>query len=156
MPSVELELAPTWDRVAGVVQEARAFFASAGVDPEAAEAMGMIATELCENAVKYGKREPVRLQLHARDTELVVDVSNAIDERAVRHVSRIADTLTWMKSFVDPFHAYVARMKMVSSQELESFESGLGLLRVAAEGQAVLSFKLDGNRVVTVSATRPR
>ena len=58
----------------------------------------------------------------------------------------------WIRGHQDPFEAYLSRLQEVSVQELENRESGLGLVRIAYEGQSVLDFFVDDRNVVSVSA----
>ena len=58
----------------------------------------------------------------------------------------------WIRGFQDPFEAYLERLKEVSSQSLDHEESGLGLVRIAYEGQSVLDFFVTENHVLAVSA----
>ena len=52
--------------------------------------------------------------------------------------------------------AYLERMKEVSMQSLDHRESGLGLVRIAYEGHAILDFMVDQTRTLNVSAVRRR
>jgi hypothetical protein len=68
------------------------------------------------------------------------------------HLRRLDRAVQWIRGFQNPFEAYVEKLKEVSSQSLESNESGLGLVRIAYEGQSILDFFLLDRNVLSVSA----
>lgn len=155
--SVSLTVPPDWDEIDDVREQALAFFAERGLDHDTAMAMSMATCELTENAVKYGEFAPsehVEVELTREPSIAMVEVRSRIPEADLAHLPRLDAMIQWIRGFQDPFEAYVERLKVVSGQRLEHRESGLGLVRIAYEGQATLDFFVDEHRVVSVSAVR--
>jgi len=61
----------------------------------------------------------------------------------------------WIRSYQSPFQAYLERLKLVASQPMEDEESGLGLVRIAYEGEAIIDFFVDDNDTLSISALFP-
>jgi hypothetical protein len=61
----------------------------------------------------------------------------------------------WIRGHQNPFEAYMTRLQEVSGQALDHPESGLGLVRIAYEGQALRDFFVDDQNILAVSAVHP-
>ena len=68
------------------------------------------------------------------------------------NLSKLDKRIQWIRSFQDPFEAYIERIKEVSKKPLHDKESGIGLVRIAYEGNALLDFFVNDNSTVNVSA----
>ena len=68
------------------------------------------------------------------------------------HLRKLDKTLQWIRGFQDPFQAYVQRIRKISRKPLDDEFSGLGLTRIAYEGQAILDFFLTEGNQLNVSA----
>jgi hypothetical protein len=66
-------------------------------------------------------------------------------------LSRLDQTIQWIRGYQDPFEAYIERIKEVSKKPLKDMESGIGLVRIAYEGKALLDFFVGDNNVLNVS-----
>ena len=60
-------------------------------------------------------------------------------------------TIQWIRGYQDPFEAYIERIKEVSKKPLHDMESGIGLVRIAYEGNALLDFFVAENNMLNVS-----
>lgn len=150
-----LEYAPTWDAVPVAQHDTAAFYTGHGLDVDTVHAMAMVATELIENAVKYGAftgDDQVGVSLCAEAGTLSVQVTCPIPADNDEHLERLDRMIQWIRGYQDPFEAYVERLKVVSAQRLDSKESGLGLVRIAYEGRAVVDFFVDHDDRLLVSA----
>ena len=121
-----------------------------------ADAVAMVAAELTENATKYGyaSRETDRIEvtLSHGGAWLAIEVRSRVAPSDSENLRRLDQMIQWLRGFQDPFEAYVERLKQVSSLGLESKESGLGLARIAYEGQSLLDFHVDAENFMAVSA----
>ena len=113
----------------------------------------MTASELVENAVKYGEDVPaarcISFALTVDDETIRIEVSNgSTDKDGVRNlqsrVNEIART-------PDKAALYVARLEKLLIEPAEN--GNLGLYRIAFEGQFDLACRYV-DEVVTVTATR--
>ena len=82
---------------------------------------------------------------------VTIEVLNPVDENAVKHLSRLDKTIQWIRGYQDPFEAYIERIKEVSKKPLKDAESGIGLVRIAYEGKALLDFFVGENNILNVS-----
>lgn len=153
---MKLVVNPKWDEIERARNESAEFFRSHGLPDEAVYGLTMVISELIENSIKYGIfRSPeskVTLDVHLGDTMITVEVINPVDETAQDHLRRLDKTIQWIRGHQDPFEAYVERLKEVSKKPLYDTESGLGLVRIAYEGQAILDFFVSEDNNLSVSA----
>ena len=98
----------------------------------------------------------VEVTLTVTDGELIVEVRSPLAEESDDQLDRLDEMIQWIRGFQDPHQAYLERLKEVSEEDLEHEESGLGLVRIAYEGQATLDFYIDDTQSVAVSAVRER
>ena len=57
---------------------------------------------------------------------------------------------TWIPKSIQK--TYVEKLKEISNKTLAEGESGLGLVRIAYEGQSILDFYVNENNLLAVSA----
>ena len=92
------------------------------------------------------------INAHRRENIITVEVMNPVDETAENHLKNLDRTIQWIRGYQDPFEAYVERVKDVSKKPLSNEESGLGLVRMAYEGKAILDFFVGEDNILNVSA----
>lgn len=152
------EITPDWESVKAAWDPSRAALAQAGVGPDEAYQIAMVAQELLENAVKYGafgRDERITLDIRVTAEDVTVEVRSkvGVDDANLR---RFDQMIQWIRGYQDPFEAYVERMKEVSTRPYSDGESGLGLTRIAYEGRSVLDFYVNEENVLAVSAVHRR
>jgi hypothetical protein len=154
--TLEITIPPNWDDIERIRAETEGFLRSKGFGDEVITTLLMVSSELAENAVKYGNfsRSPGNIT-HC------VDVASGHITVEVRHPTRVEDTfhlarldreIQRIRGFQNPFEAYLQKVREVSAREMHDRESGLGLVRIAYEGQSILDFFLDDGGVLCVSA----
>jgi hypothetical protein len=149
------ELAPEWANAALAGEGSAAFFAAAGLAPDTVRALEMVACELFENAVKYGAfegRATISVECTLKRSTASIEVRHAVSGATQRHLRRLDEMVQWIRGFQDPYQAYLERLKHVSQQALAEHESGLGLVRIAYEGRAIVDFVLDRDGMLSVCA----
>jgi hypothetical protein len=82
----------------------------------------------------------------------VVEVKNQIKDSELEHLRRLDAKIQWIRGYQNPFEAYVEKLKEISNKTLAEGESGLGLVRIAYEGQSILDFYVNENNLLAVSA----
>jgi len=158
MSSLTLQVLPLWNELHAIQEAVSAFLERHGCDRDTSEAVMMGASELTENAIKYGDYggpQSISLSVAMYPSRIVVEVRNPVAPKDVAELRKLDAMVQWIRGFQDPFQAYVERLKVVSSLALTSNESGLGLVRVAYEGQAVVDFFVDDANTLSVSAVFP-
>ena len=146
-PRLCLNLRPEWGELGRVRGLSADFLVGRGLARDVVDAMTMVTCELSENAIKYGDYDSpearVDVTLDVGERAITVEVRNPVTAERQAEFARLDRTIQWIRGYQDPFQAYVERLKMVSAQSLDSKESGLGLVRISYEGQAVLDFYMD-------------
>ena len=155
---LRLDLQPEWTEIEKARLECQRFLDGNGVDADSTQSLAMVICELLENGLKYGAYENdaqgVRLQLELTEREATVEVINAFDAKVRPHLRRLDRRIQWIRGFQDPFEAYIERLREVARRPLEDEESGLGLVRIAYEGNAILDFVVAEDGYLNVSAVR--
>lgn len=158
MSLLERRIAPDWDAIKATWDECLSFLKDQGLDADTAYSLCMVAQELLENAVKYGRfegKETVLLTMDVQPRAVTIEVKSP--SRADQsQLKKLDDNIQWIRGFQNPFEAYVERLKEVSAQPYTEGESGLGLARVAYEGQCILDFYIDDTDTLAISAVHPR
>ncbi len=132
-----------------VIASARAVF-----NEDVSVAIGTVASELMENAVKYGAWEDhgmqtMRVAVRGHDNIIEVDVSSPSSPAMA---ARLHEHLVWMRTFACVEEAYLARISELAVAPSDT-RSSMGLLRIAVEGNCQLSSDLAQDNILTVCAT---
>lgn len=155
-----LNIEPVWTQIDQVRASVAAFLTQRSFHRDVIDALAMVACELTENATKYGRFTPAQPRLailvEVSPALIVVEVKNPVDPSDDVHLGRLDRAVQWIRGYQDPFEVYLARLREVSAQSLYSSESGLGLVRIAYEGQAILDFYVNAESILAVSATYRR
>lgn len=113
-----------------------------------AMAAAMTASELAENAIKYGKPE-IGIVCEVDTDWITVSVSNEIDQND--DVINLRNHINRIKSTDNPLDLYLKAILKVMEQQ--GYQSRLGLFRIAGEAEFILDCAQVHNRV-TVYARR--
>ncbi len=155
---LDLTIRPDWAAVKAVWEPCLAVLAAAGLDADEGYALAMVAQELLENAVKYGAFGPgdaIRLRVRVAAEEVTVEVASRVGVDDA-HLRVFDQTVQWIRSFQDPFEAYVERLKPVSAPPSAHGRRGLGLTRIASAGRSAIDFYVDAANSLAVSAVYHR
>jgi hypothetical protein len=154
--SLKLMVEPKWDKVEEVRTESSEFLKSHGFSNETACALTMVVSELIENSIKYGRfnlsENRVVVTIDIDEDIVTIEVINPVDETVYDHLKKLDRRIQWIRGHQDPFEAYIERLRDVSKRPLDDEESGLGLVRIAYEGKAILDFFLGDEDLLSVSA----
>ena len=123
-------------------------------DADLVSRVAMSAHELMENAAKYARHGRALLSVH-------VDVDAAGGGRTVTlrlsnatnatHLDRLRQVFAELDASDDPLSLYVAMMRR-NAREREV--SGLGLVRILAEGEMTLNLRIEGETATIVARTQ--
>jgi hypothetical protein len=143
--SIDLPVRSEWANVDLLRSSLHSCFTAMFSDADGCRSLAMVTCELVENAVKYGdwnapgdQRFRVRVWGEGRSAHVLVE--NPVERNG--NAAEVLRTLGWMRSFGSPIEAYRARLLEVASTELGSPESKLGLVRIAYEGNCLLTAEL--------------
>jgi hypothetical protein len=154
--NLSLRVPPRWAEFDSVREKSLDFLRRNEIGGDASIAVAMVVCELVENAAKYGTfrrdSDAIDVAVALSAAAITIEISNPLGPHQACHVARLDAMVQWIRGFQDPFEAYLERLKEVSSQTLDFNESGLGLVRIAYEGQAVLDFFVKEQNILAVSA----
>jgi hypothetical protein len=118
----------------------------------------MVLSELLENSIKYGHFDDpdskVQVSVEVEEHNIIVEVTNPVSEACYMDLEKLDRMIQWVRGYQDPFEAYVERLKEVSKKSLHDTESGLGIVRIAYEGNVTIDFFVNDEDLITVSAIR--
>lgn len=149
---LEITVPPVWERIEHVRSAVAACVSLVCPDADRREALAMAATELSENAIKYGHGEHnvVTVTLRSEEGGLSVDVSNVVADSSA--YGRVHERIRWIESFPSAEDAFRAALQQVTVPgDGDDGHSGLGLARIAFEAESTLTVEFDGS-VLTVRA----
>jgi hypothetical protein len=151
---ISLSITPIWSILNEVKDKIADFMFKKKFQLDIVEASMMCASELVENAIKYGAAETehvnIKFELITRGKTVRIMVSNGI--RDIKYLEELQHHIDKLKSGDDPFKIYTERLKELMVNPKPG-ESKLGLYRIAYEGE----FDLDHtfrNETLTVIAER--
>ncbi len=158
---LELTLKSKWDEIDRAREECRAFLKDLGAAEETCDSLVMIASEILENAIKYGsfksEDDEFTFKLEAGSDGMLVQAWSPLPADGMSENLRRFDSIVqWIRSFQSPFQAYLERLKLVAGHPLDDSESGLGLIRIAYEGEAIIDFYVNEEDILYVSALQPK
>jgi anti-sigma regulatory factor (Ser/Thr protein kinase) len=150
---LELSIAPVWSRVREVREHVARLVEQA--PPALRAASIMTASELVENAIKYGETvagaEAVSFVFHAAPDRIRIEVKNGSTNRA--GVAELRRRIEEISSAEDRQAMYLFRLEELLRCPDQSGK--LGIYRIGFEGGFELGFDYVDD-VVTVTATRQR
>ena len=116
---MEISFRPEWENIERTRNAVAAFCSSRNLPSSFLDATVMIVSELAENAIKYGyfssQGSDVRAVVTLGDGHLTIEVINPVGPETISHLEELDRTIQWIRSFQDPFEAYLDRLRAVSS-----------------------------------------
>jgi anti-sigma regulatory factor (Ser/Thr protein kinase) len=149
---IELEFSPSVELVSIVRRFVSDVYGRLLGDPEATSRIALATHELLENAVKYSLdgTMTVRIAVEPADGGCRLCI-RMINRAAPAQIASVRTIIDGMASSPDPI-AYYQRLMREAAQRTHG--SGLGLARIAAEGEMTMEYSLSGDEL-TLIATAP-
>lgn len=148
-------IGPQWDAIEGARNQISRFLKDQYVAKDLVHSATMILSELVENSIKYGTFNPgdqVESCVTINDHMITIEVVHPIGPDNLVHLKQLDEMIQWIRGYQDPFEAYINRLKEISKKPISDKDSGLGLVRIAYEGGAILDFFINENKKLNVSA----
>lgn len=150
--AINISIKPTWSIIREIQDKTTKFMEENGKSRDVIEATIMGATELLENAIKYGAETPdgdnIKFDLQADDKRVTVNVTNGI--KSDEDIANVKDHIDKINASNDPAKLYTDRL-MELMENPKPGVSQLGLYRMAYEGEFKLSYKYE-NKLLAVTA----
>jgi hypothetical protein len=156
---LELPIGPEWQNVDLLRLAILNCLAAVFGDQDLSESVGIVTSELLENAIKYGdwtrgERPCLTLSVHGSFDEVKVDVASPISPSS-EHYENVKRMIDWIQRFPSARDAYIARMQAIAETEEAAGISRMGLVRIAYEGPCAIEATLDAPEVLHVRASIP-
>jgi hypothetical protein len=144
---IEIRFGPRWKYISPARIFIQNFVAIALSDQAKADAVAMSASELLENAVKYGAGEDTHCVIQAfPDTgEIHASVSNQATEQGAKEVLGLYKKIMTG----DPLEAYIVQMREAATRS--DGKSQLGLARIRYETGADIKLEVTPENRVTIT-----
>jgi hypothetical protein len=153
---MEYSITPEWGNLDSVREKTREFLKSNKIDSDSMDAVMMNVSELAENAIKYGsfneQGRVIATSVTITDSDIIVEVSSPLKDNDRFNPSRLDRIVQWIRGYQNPFEAYIEKLKEVALQPGNDGESGLGIVRIAYEGQSIIDFYINEKGIISVSA----
>ncbi len=147
---------PEWGEIEKARDTVADFLNSHNISANIVEAAAMVVSELAENAIKYGDfsdtHSTVTANISLEGNSIIIEVTHPVGQESFAHLIELDKTIQWIRGFQDPFEAYIEKLRELSKKSLGDHTSGLGLVRIAYEGQATLDFFVDERDMLNISA----
>ncbi len=154
--TLKISIQPEWDQLESVREKTHTFLEERGLLGNLIHSSVMVISELMENSIKYGyfasPENKVEVNLEYSKSSIIVEVSNPVNEECLPDLEELDRMIQWVRGYQDPFEAYVERLKEISKKPLYDKASGLGIVRIAYEGNVTLDFFVSEQDLLTVSA----
>lgn len=150
---IEFKIPPLWETINDIRNKISADDRVKD-DEEILNATTMVASELLENAIKYGHHSQdfsaVEFSLDITDQEIRIQVKNAY--HGDHKIDVLKKNIEKIRTSENPGDLYCERLIEIANNPKQN-ESGLGLYRIAYEGEFSLELENTDN-VVIVTARR--
>jgi anti-sigma regulatory factor (Ser/Thr protein kinase) len=148
----ELTFSPNIELISIVRRFVSSFYEQLLDDRDATSRLALATHELLENACKYATNGETTIRIDVDRDRSRVQIR--LNNRArPENLLDISERFREMATFADPFTYY--QMKMVETMKHKQ-GSGLGLARLRAEADMVLSLEVDQDRVCILADTYAR
>ncbi|PKL37434.1 MAG: ATP-binding protein [Spirochaetae bacterium HGW-Spirochaetae-1] len=152
----EKHIKPDWDEIETARDITRKMLEANGVSPESVDAVIMVTGELIENAIKYGTfsngQNDIFYSVEISGRIITMEVRNPIGSGEDENLMKLDRMVQWIRGYQNPFEAYIERLQQIAVKPFEDGESGLGLTRIAYEGQSIVDFYAAADNSIAVSA----
>jgi len=151
MTMFELNFRPNFELISIVRRFVSDFYKKMLKDEDAVSRVALATHELLENAVKYSTDGGTVLSIGIAPGDTGSVISIRISNRATpENIEAVTAIFEEIKQFPDPFLHYQSVMER-SAKRREG--SGLGIVRVRAEGEMTMSHTIDNDCVCIIAQT---
>jgi hypothetical protein len=151
-----ITIIPEWDEIEKAQKILTQILKDVGFDQDTIDSQIMILSELIENAIKYShftsKFPEIKATIKVTKKNIIIEVKSPANEESNTHVIRLDKTIQWIRGYQNPFEAYILRLKKIAIKPLSDKDSGLGLVRIAYEGQSVVDFYINDENIISISS----
>jgi len=151
-----INIIPNWDEIETTQNILSDILKDEGFDQDTIDSQIMVISELIENAIKYShftsKFPKIEATIKITKRNITIEVKSPANEESNVHIIRLDKTIQWVRGFQNPFEAYVMRLKKIAIKPLSDKDSGLGIVRIAYEGQSVVDFYINDENIISISS----
>lgn len=150
-----IKIKPEWEEIKKIQKKITKFLSDIlNNNEELLEAAEMSASELIENAVKYGddklSKKNIDFNLSLEKDKIIIVVKN--DSNTPKNLNKIDLILSNIKNCDNSKLLYISKLKEIMHHP-DLYESQLGFYRIAFEGQFYIDYSYN-NHTLSITATR--
>ena len=151
MPTLTISFQPNPGLLTPTRDFVSSFCATFVRDPDIVYRVTMAVHELLENSIKYSSDGATEMSIELHHDERKTRVSIRAENRATpERLVAVRDTIERIRKAADPFELYC---DMIRASVDRTTHSGLGLVRICAEGACELDYSIAGERLAIVAQT---
>lgn len=152
---LKIQIKPEWKEIKIIQKQIIHFLNSIlNNNEDLVEATEMSASELIENAIKYGNdkssKKNINFNLSFEKDKIIINVKN--DSNTTKNLNKIDLILFNIKNCDNSELLYISKLKEIFHHP-DLYESQLGFYRIAYEGKFNLDYSFD-NHILSITATR--
>jgi hypothetical protein len=152
---ISLSITPAWSILKEVQEKTEKFLKQKDSSQHIIEATIMCASELVENAIKYGysndENSYITFDLTMDSDKVIIQVSNGIKDK--EDVQRVKAHIEKLKLTNDPGKLYTERLMQLMENPKPGV-SQLGLYRIAYEGEFKLDYIYESDLLTIIAGRR--
>ena len=153
---IEINIKPEWGNIETAREKTAEFLGSMEFSSDIKDAVIMIISELLENAIKYGKftekHEVITTSVSVTESSITIEVRSPVGDEDDLHFRRLDRIVQWVRGYQNPLEAYIEKIQEIALPPVSDSQSGLGIVRIAYEGQAVIDFYVNDDNIISISA----
>lgn len=151
--TIDVPIRNEWSNIDLLFTSVKACFAAMMMDVDGCETVATVASELLENAIKYGdwsgSSRTFRFHVCGEGRRASIAVENPVTDPE-RALGEIEETLRWIATFPSATSAFQARLVEVAGAQARG-SSRLGLARIAHQAGCTLRAERIGDAVRVVA-----
>ena len=155
--SITFCLKPNGDAIEKVREKSCNFLKSYGFPDKTVQEQIMILKELAKTCMNYTNfntpEKKMTVQIHIDENKIIFQVIKPVDEANRNDLKKLDKTIQWIRGYQDPFEAFT-KLKEVSKNSYCDKSNGMGLARIAYEGNAILDFFVSEDNILSLLAVR--
>jgi len=153
--NMNMTIKPTWEIVQDVHEKTLRVMSDQGSSRDTQESTMMVATELIENAVKYGSSQPdgsnIEFNLEICNDFIEMSTANGVTNEEHAHI--VLDMINKINESENPQELYTQRLLELMEMEKPGGATQLGIYRIAYEGKFNLRCRYE-DQLLTINASK--
>jgi len=154
--TIKFNLNPNCQDVEKIGEKGNKFLKSHGFSDDVVTEQVMIIRELIKHGINSGCFTPLRKKMmaciHIAENTITIEIAHPVDHTCCDKLKELDKTIQFIRGYQDPFEAYMLKQKEACKNSSYGVTNGLGLARIAYEGNAILDFFISKDNDLYLTA----